>query len=453
VREPELDNLRRQSSSYFDDYPVAESLQIGALDHFSRFGFRLGYCAISWLRDKPPSHESLRKEYARIEKKYAWLDKFESSRDCFDREYYLLNNPDLGSSLADADQHYFSIGWREGRSPNPWFSPNFYLSLYADLFEVAKTDPVMEPLEHFFCVGRKMGFYPSIRELSEAILPEMGPQWYRPIDFPYSIPLNPQPSNLSIAVHLHCYYLDILEENLLRAIQTLPNKCRFFVSVCSSDDAEAAARFFHSINRTIERVAVVPNRGRDLAPLFVEFSRDLQVFDLCLHIHTKKTTQKPMHGKRNLSHLERNLFRDPELINGTIAFFESNPDFGLVYPTPFFEAKPHMVWGGNVSNAVQILAQLGLPSDLVADQELDFPAGSFFWFRPQALRPLFELNFKTEDFPSEPLPDDGTLVHAIERLLPKIVAVSEYRAAEITTDEGMLLYFASSEIGHRVDPG
>lgn len=436
IKECKLGILRRQSSSYFDDYPVAECLQIPPLEHFSRFGFRLGYSAIPWLRNASLPEEYRNSERTRIEQKYAWLGQYESPRSCFDPDYYLRHNEDAVGSATDASDHYFSIGWREGRSPNSWFSTNFYLALYADLFDVAKSGPTKEPLEHFFLSGRKMGFYPSLRELSEAIAPEMGPQWYRPIDFPPSILSRPQPSNLSLGVHLHCYYIDILEEKLLKSIQKLPKKCKFFVSVCSSDDAEAVSSLFRSINRTIERVAIVPNRGRDLAPLFVEFSHDLQRFDLCLHIHTKKTLQNPHHGKRNLNHLERSLFRDQEFIQRTIAFFDKNSDFGLIYPTPFFEVKPHMVWGRNAINAAQVLAKLGLPNEIETDQELDFPAGSFFWFRPQALQPLFELKFKAEDFPPEPLPDDGTLVHAIERLLPKIVAISNYRCAESSGDEG-----------------
>lgn len=39
-----------------------------------------------------------------------------------------------------------------------------------------------------------------------------------------------------------------------------------------------------------------------------------------------------------------------------------------------------------------------------------------FWFRPKALRPLFDHDWKYEDFPKEPNETDGTILHAIERL-------------------------------------
>jgi lipopolysaccharide biosynthesis protein len=43
-----------------------------------------------------------------------------------------------------------------------------------------------------------------------------------------------------------------------------------------------------------------------------------------------------------------------------------------------------------------------------------------FFARPAAIKPLLAANFAFEDFPVEPLPIDGTILHAIERLTPTI---------------------------------
>ena len=40
--------------------------------------------------------------------------------------------------------------------------------------------------------------------------------------------------------------------------------------------------------------------------------------------------------------------------------------------------------------------------------------------RPPALAPLFDLGLQWSDYPPEPVPIDGTMLHAIERLLPVI---------------------------------
>jgi lipopolysaccharide biosynthesis protein len=48
----------------------------------------------------------------------------------------------------------------------------------------------------------------------------------------------------------------------------------------------------------------------------------------------------------------------------------------------------------------------------------EFPVGSMFWARPCALSPLLDLKLDWDDYPEEPIPDDGTILHALERLIP-----------------------------------
>ena len=43
-----------------------------------------------------------------------------------------------------------------------------------------------------------------------------------------------------------------------------------------------------------------------------------------------------------------------------------------------------------------------------------------FWARPEALKPLFDLKLGWDDYPEEPVPIDGTMLHALERLFPVI---------------------------------
>ena len=41
-----------------------------------------------------------------------------------------------------------------------------------------------------------------------------------------------------------------------------------------------------------------------------------------------------------------------------------------------------------------------------------------FWMRPRALVQLFNLDLDWNDYPEEPIDNDGTILHALERLLP-----------------------------------
>jgi lipopolysaccharide biosynthesis protein len=59
----------------------------------------------------------------------------------------------------------------------------------------------------------------------------------------------------------------------------------------------------------------------------------------------------------------------------------------------------------------------------------DFPTGTMFWARTAALKPLFALGLRWDDYPREPAANDGTILNAIERLLPFVAAHAGYRFA------------------------
>ncbi|RUT25902.1 hypothetical protein C0V97_08640 [Asaia sp. W19] len=80
----------------------------------------------------------------------------------FDTAFYLSRNPDLQDLGSGALAHYHSTGWREGRKPNPFFDPGWYLARYRDVTE--------DPLHHYLTRGEYEGRRP---------VPWFDPIWYR----------------------------------------------------------------------------------------------------------------------------------------------------------------------------------------------------------------------------------------------------------------------------------
>ena len=72
-----------------------------------------------------------------------------TARKLFDEAYYLAQNPDIAAAGIDPFQHYMSIGWRENRDPNKFFSSGFYTNFNADLRE----DGTINPLQHYVEFG------------------------------------------------------------------------------------------------------------------------------------------------------------------------------------------------------------------------------------------------------------------------------------------------------------
>jgi lipopolysaccharide biosynthesis protein len=84
-------------------------------------------------------------------------------------------------------------------------------------------------------------------------------------------------------------------------------------------------------------------------------------------------------------------------------------------------------WDSNRDLATALAERMGIEEPLPAF--FDFPIGSMFWARSEALKPLFELKLRWEDYPEEPLPEDGTILHAVERLLPFATRQAGYGCA------------------------
>src|SRR3954451_17251799 len=70
--------------------------------------------------------------------------------------YYYSQNHDVWSAHLDADAHYMSDGWKEGRNPSAFFDTNYYLASNPDVKNAG-----INPLTHFDTTGWTEGRQPS----------------------------------------------------------------------------------------------------------------------------------------------------------------------------------------------------------------------------------------------------------------------------------------------------
>lgn len=156
------------------------------------------------------------------------------------------------------------------------------------------------------------------------------------------------------------------------------------------------------------------NRGRDIYPKVFGWADAHGAHDIVLHLHTKRSPHSA-HLSGWLDHIVDRLIASPEQVNAILALFAAAPELGMVSPSPYDGIRDSYGWGSTLPLAQALT--FGAGWRLPPDRALEFPAGSMFWARSSALRPLQELGIPQEAFTEGMGMLDGTLAHAGERLL------------------------------------
>ncbi|MDH0289124.1 hypothetical protein N7414_08355 [Pseudomonas sp. GD04087] len=218
-----------------------------------------------------------------------------------------------------------------------------------------------------------------------------------------------------IAIHLHMYYCDLAEE-FRGYLSHMPFPYDLYVSVKDEVGLRACKATFANLpHQGSLQVEIVPNRGRDIAPMFCQFGEALKQYDYLLHLHSKKSLFNNGATDGWREYLCQSLAGSERQIR---AIFEllSSRQAGIVYPQNF--ERLHYVantWLANRAMGHQWCQRLGITD--IPESYFHFPAGSMFWASREALAPLFEAGISLDDFAEEAGQTDGTFAHCLERLL------------------------------------
>jgi hypothetical protein len=219
----------------------------------------------------------------------------------------------------------------------------------------------------------------------------------------------------SVALHLHVHYPELLGF-ILDALKTNKALPALFITTFEEGSLKRIRQDLLGYAGRSTVIQLRQNVGRDLGPFFTHLpAYFFSDFDLVGHLHTKKSeSHTDMKGARGwFEYCVGNMLGTsecPGMLDRVLEEFATNSNIGMVYPD-----DPHVMgWTKNFDSAVGLLERGTLPAK---DQMFDFPIGSYFYARPLALRPLLQLQLKDDDYPPEPVPYDGTNLHALERLL------------------------------------
>ena len=230
-----------------------------------------------------------------------------------------------------------------------------------------------------------------------------------------------------VAVHLHVFYVDLLEE-FLDAFQSFHFDFDLWITTDVDkkkiEIEEILVKCGYKAN-----IVVTGNVGRDVFPM-LRLKDALSQYDYVGHFHTKKSKEADFWAGESWRHeLIDMLVKPADMI---LANMESNSKIGITIadiPTFFRYNRIVVAW-----NEALISPEMNkLWKRMGATKEIDFEKlntfimsyGTFVWFKYDALSPLFNLNLEEDEIPSEPLPQNSIL-HAIERLLIYIAWNQKY---------------------------
>ncbi len=243
-----------------------------------------------------------------------------------------------------------------------------------------------------------------------------------------------------IALVLHFYFTE-LADYCLHYMKSLPKEADIYVTVGDEQKKKIIEETFSELPNKVE-VILIENRGRDVSALLVGTKKFIMDYDYVCFVHDKKVVQlKPETIGAGFSYkCFENLLPTKEFVENVLDTFERNPRIGLLTPPPPCHGDYYitlgMEWGLNYKVTKKLAEKLNLTVPISREKEPIAPLGTMFWFRPQAMKLLFEKDWEYKDFPPEPNKVDGTLLHAIERIYSYVVQQEGYYPGWIFSSHG-----------------
>lgn len=240
-------------------------------------------------------------------------------------------------------------------------------------------------------------------------------------------------SNVPIAAVIHVFYPELMSEIALclNNFECCPD---LFISTDSSDKAEQIKLFCKKYPHWQVDVRVVANRGRDVAPMLVEFRHVFEQYQYCLHLHSKKTQHKSAVIKWR-EYLFYTLCGSKDIVASNLALLQEDK-IGFVFAHNINVYRHNLSWGTRFENVKQLLANSRI--NIFTDTLLEFPSSTMFFAKTAALRKLLEQNLQITDFDIENHQVTATLAHDIETSLLYFVEAGGYRWVKVSCNHGRI---------------
>ncbi len=224
-------------------------------------------------------------------------------------------------------------------------------------------------------------------------------------------------------VHIHAHYIDDLGEDLSRFV-AYRHAERLVITTNTKEKEREINEIAQRAQIEVE-VLVGSNRGRDILPFMELFHPGGPAGDgeTWCHIHQKKSIGSASTGDVWRDFLMTILLGGKDYLSSAIDLIGQDEN-GLV--SAF---DPYIVgWAGSQRLLPQFEHKLPGP---LPEHPILFPVGNMFWTKSDVVRQMNSLFGTDYPWPNEPLPNDGTVYHMIERLWPAAAVMTGKRSVFI----------------------
>ncbi len=240
----------------------------------------------------------------------------------------------------------------------------------------------------------------------------------------------------SACVVVYLYYENKIEK-YLRYIKCVPQEIDIYI--ISPND-----KILFEVNNILHRDNAYyikkPNIGRDVSALLVSSAAIVQKYDFFCFLHDKqgKSSYHTLYVEEWEKYIWENLLGSSIACRNILFYMQNNSKIGLLVPpllmTKYQVITDEMEWGRIEKKNTEDVLKRVLKKDYTIDTRYHSIAiGTAFWARTDSLTRLLKYSWKYEDFPQEPIPNSGTINHAIERCLPYVAAEAGYNTKRILT--------------------
>lgn len=330
----------------------------------------------------------------------------------FDPVYYRGAYPQLNPLyLKYPEKHYIAFGESMGFRPNPDFSPFAYLRYNPDVAELG-----IPPFRHFIDAGHRE--VRITKELPEIVaLPD--------IDVPV-LRFDPDRPKAPQAIVVHMYYPDLWEE-FRETLSRVDIPFDLFVTITWRGDETIELKDRIQADFPSAWVMAVPNKGRDILPFLTLVNAGAFTgYRAVAKFHTKKSPHRA-DGDEWRRHLIDGILPETGLAEKLDSFVADTDSAFWVADGQHYTGLEW--WGSNLERTKQVLARVEIT---IPDGILSFPAGSIYWVKPLMISMLRSLNLHADLFETETAQVDGTLAHAVERVLGFLVLAAGQRIVQFS---------------------